>query len=95
VITKRGADGLHWREGEREGTLFSTCRNLVDPLGAGDQFIAGLTYQRCLGRDWPQAIGWANTAAGLQCEHAGCQPVSVAEVEQRLETKLAMSEGLH
>ncbi|MDB5345233.1 MAG: bifunctional heptose 7-phosphate kinase/heptose 1-phosphate adenyltransferase [Schlesneria sp.] len=94
VITKRGADGLHWRDGEREGTLLSTCRNLVDPLGAGDQFIAGLAYQRCLGRDWPQAIEWANAAAGLQCEQAGCHPVSVAEVEQRVETKLAMSEEL-
>jgi bifunctional ADP-heptose synthase (sugar kinase/adenylyltransferase) len=94
VITKRGADGLHWCDGEREGTLLSICRNVVDPLGAGDQFIAGLAYQRCLGRDWPHAIEWANTAAGLQCEHAGCQPVSVAEVEQRLETKLIVSEEL-
>jgi bifunctional ADP-heptose synthase (sugar kinase/adenylyltransferase) len=92
VITKRSADGLHWSDGEREGTLLSTCRNLVDPLGAGDQFIAGLAYQRCLGRDWPRAIEWANSAAGLQCEHVGCQPISVAEMEQRRETNLAMSE---
>ena len=80
VITKRGANGLHWRENEREGTLQSTCRNLVDPLGAGDQFIAGLAYQRCLGRDWPDAIEWANRAAGLQCEKAGCQPIGVRDV---------------
>lgn len=84
VITKRGADGLQWCDGGREGTLLSTCRNLVDPLGAGDQFIAALAYQRCLGRDWPEAIDWANTAAGLQCEQAGCQPVSIEEVDRRL-----------
>ncbi len=84
VITKRGADGLLWSDGEREGSLLSTCRNLVDPLGAGDQFIAGLAYQRCLGRDWPQAIDWANTAAGLQCEREGCRPVSTDEVDRQL-----------
>lgn len=80
VITKRGASGLDWRANEREGTLQSTCRNLVDALGAGDQFIAGLAYQRCLGEDWPDAIEWANRAAGLQCEKMGCQPIAAGDM---------------
>lgn len=89
VITKRGPGGLHWCDGPREAELPSACRNVVDPLGAGDQFIAALTYQRCLGMDWPEAIHLANVAAGMQCERRGCVPVTVAEVESRIaETRL-------
>lgn len=91
VITKRGPGGLHWCDGPREAELPSACRNVVDPLGAGDQFIAALTYQRCCGLDWPEAIQWANVAAGMQCERRGCVPVTVQDVQSRcLETGVAI-----
>lgn len=78
IIRKFGADGIKWGE----QSLPSTCRDLVDPLGAGDQFIAALAYRRCLGDDWDDAIRWANVAAGLQCERAGCMPVTAEEITQ-------------
>ena len=81
IIWKSGPAGLRWCDGPNNGELPSACRNLVDPLGAGDQFIAALAYQRCLGLSWADAIEWANTAAGLQCERRGCQPVTVNDVE--------------
>lgn len=84
LITKRGADGLTWKTHAANGTLPAECRNLVDPLGAGDQFIAALAYQRCLGTDWPQAIEWANTAAGIQCERPGCVPIIADEIMERV-----------
>lgn len=83
VITKQGADGLQWGNNHQAGSLSSQCQTLVDPLGAGDQFIAVLAYQRCRGADWPTAIEWANVAAGLQCERAGCVPVTADEIQQR------------
>lgn len=83
-IVKFGEKGLSWgMPGRRAISVPSMCRTLVDALGAGDQFIAALTYQRCMGVDWPQAIEWANTAAGIQCERAGCIPVTAPEIEVR------------
>jgi bifunctional ADP-heptose synthase (sugar kinase/adenylyltransferase) len=84
IIWKKGAAGLHWCDGPRDGDLPSACRNLVDPLGAGDQFIAALAYQRCLEAAWPEAIEWANAAAGIQCECRGCVPITADEVDSTL-----------
>lgn len=83
VITKRGADGLQWVNNQQAGSMPSRCLTLVDPLGAGDQFIAALTYQRALGQSWERSIEWANVAAGMQCERAGCVPVTADEITQR------------
>lgn len=84
VIEKRGSEGLAWTAAPHEFSpvvLASTCRKLVDPLGAGDQFIASLAFQRCQGSDWPDAITWANQAAGLQCEQPGCIPLGKHEID--------------
>ncbi len=84
LIVKRGAEGLAFTlntDDKSTGLLPSACRTLVDPLGAGDQFIAALAYQRCMGAEWAGAIRWANIAAGLQCERAGCVPVTVKDVQ--------------
>lgn len=81
LIEKRGPQGLIWKSRTDSGQLDSMCRKIVDPLGAGDQFIAALVYQRVLGLDWDEAIEWANLAAGLQCERVGCQPLTVDDVE--------------
>ena len=84
LIEKRGPQGLKWVTAESSGELASTCRNLVDPLGAGDQFIATLACLRTLGHDWLTAIEWANLAAGMQCERAGCLPVTLSELRDRI-----------
>jgi sugar/nucleoside kinase (ribokinase family) len=81
---KMSENGLGFMTAGGSGHLDSQCQNLVDPLGAGDQFIAALAYQRCLGNPWVKAIEWANVAAGLQCEHRGCKPLTVDEIEVRL-----------
>jgi D-beta-D-heptose 7-phosphate kinase/D-beta-D-heptose 1-phosphate adenosyltransferase len=85
TIIKSAADGLRWF-GAAEGVLPSSCQNLVDPLGAGDQFIAALAFQRSRGWGWSESIRWASLAAGIQCERRGCVPVTVQEVEERLES---------
>ncbi|MBS0207069.1 MAG: hypothetical protein JSS49_29685 [Planctomycetes bacterium] len=84
LIEKRGPRGLRWMTAESSGELSSACRNLIDPLGAGDQFIATLAWLRSLGQDWPTAIAGANLAAGMQCERPGCIPVTSTELRVRL-----------
>jgi bifunctional ADP-heptose synthase (sugar kinase/adenylyltransferase) len=97
LITKFDADGLCWF---REGWLFaqkqandfdshrlhfpSMAREVVDPIGAGDQFIAALATSRVLGMEWETSIMRANAAAGLQCGQRGMRPVSAAEIDNRL-----------
>jgi len=84
-IIKLGPQGLRWSIDHHSGAAASRCRRLVDPLGAGDQFIAMLAYQRCLGHPWEHAIAQANLAAGLQCERPGCVPVIHEDVQRRLD----------
>lgn len=85
-VEKHGADGFEFgADLDRSsfvafGRRKSAARWVVDPLGAGDQFIAALAYQRCLGVEWADAIDWANLAAGLQCERMGCVPVTCEDV---------------
>lgn len=79
-VIKLGPKGLKWRIDHQSGTAPSRCRQLVDPLGAGDQFIAALAYAKARGQDWPDAIATANLAAGLQCERAGCVPLAMNDI---------------
>lgn len=80
-IIKLGPLGLRWSIDHQSGAAPSRCRNLVDALGAGDQFIAALACARALGHNWPDAIATANQAAGLQCERPGCVPVTMDEIQ--------------
>lgn len=58
----------------------SMATEVVDTLGAGDQFIATLAAGRAKGQDWECAILEANIAAGLQCGRRGIVPVTWAEI---------------
>ena len=81
VIEKLGPQGVRWKSSEHAGEMPSACRVLVDPLGAGDQFIAVLAFEWCQGRHWPDAIRLANIAAGMQCERRGCAPVTLSDLQ--------------
>lgn len=100
IISKMDADGLYWYlngwqledvEVGKEPTLRrylpSAAREIVDTLGAGDQFVAALACARVQGDDMERAIARANVAAGLQCERQGIRPVTWSEVDARLNPK--------
>lgn len=100
IISKMDADGLFWyRDGwlmaeEKPGEFDShrlhfpsMAGEIVDTLGAGDQFVAALTCARVIGNDWETAIMKANAAAGIQCERRGIKPVTWREIDARLEPK--------
>lgn len=96
IVEKLDADGLFWyadgwqmeRVGrgeapEKRQYLPSFARNVVDTLGAGDQFIATLTAARVQGDNMARAIVRATAAAGIQCERRGVIPVTWGEIDAR------------
>lgn len=84
-IEKMSEGGLQWYLCDPPGIhhMKSVCRNKVDTVGAGDQFIATLAVCRLRGDDWITSITTANIAAGLQCERRGIRPVTWAEIDSR------------
>lgn len=82
-IVKLGAKGVRW-SGQDRGELPSAIGNAVDPLGAGDQFIAVLAWMRCKGENWSTSIAFANLAAGMQCLRRGCVPVTEDELNHEM-----------
>ena len=85
IIEKQAKNGIAFRPKDQERSrIQSTCRTCIDPLGAGDQFIATLAISRVRGDSWTGAIHFANYAAGLQCERRGCVPVTWDEIAERM-----------
>jgi bifunctional ADP-heptose synthase (sugar kinase/adenylyltransferase) len=97
IISKMDQDGLWWYQngwqlaetvpGEFDSHRLhfpSMAREIVDTIGAGDQFIAALACARVNGDDMATAIVKANAAAGLQCERRGITPVRWTEINERL-----------
>jgi sugar/nucleoside kinase (ribokinase family) len=61
VVVKLGAEGSMWRTAEGGGRAPGIrVERVVDTVGAGDAFAAGLISARLEGRDWPAALARAN-----------------------------------
>jgi sugar/nucleoside kinase (ribokinase family) len=61
VLVKLGAEGAYWRTHDGAGRVPGVpVTNVVDTVGAGDAFAAGVLSARLEGRDWPQALARAN-----------------------------------
>lgn len=61
VVIKLGAEGSMWRTVEGGGMASGVrVERVVDTVGAGDAFAAGLISARLEGRDWPAALARAN-----------------------------------
>lgn len=73
LVCAWGADGA-WalaRTGELHHAPAYPPARLVDTLGAGDTFNAGIIDARVRGLDWPQALDAANRLAGRKCGQVG------------------------
>ena len=88
TLDKHGALLL---EADGHATAIPTvARQVYDVTGAGDEFLAGLAAARANGCSWPDAVRFANAAAGLEVEIFGVQPIPLARVHHAL---LSMEQG--
>lgn len=61
VVVKLGADGAYWRTAHDTGRVPGVpVADVVDTVGAGDAFAAGLISARLEGLDWLRAVARAN-----------------------------------
>lgn len=55
-------------------------RQVYDVTGAGDMVLAALAGARANGIDWPDAVRFANAAAGLEVEVFGVVPMPIEKI---------------
>ncbi|MFT3954030.1 MAG: sugar kinase [Piscinibacter sp.] len=61
VVIKLGAEGAYWRTTDGSGRVPGVkVETIVDTVGAGDAFAAGVISARLQGRDWPGALARGN-----------------------------------
>ncbi len=68
----------------RPVALPTVARAVYDVTGAGDMFLAGLAAARANGVDWPDAVRFANAAAGLEVEIFGVAPIPLEKIHAEL-----------
>ena len=95
VVLTRGADGALAKTASARAEVASPAVEVVDTVGAGDAFIAGLLRWLwsngrldagsvgALGSDeLEEAIGLAAAVGALQCSRAGATPPTLAELDR-------------
>ncbi len=86
LIVKPNIENLIVTLGERGvahmGSIYPTDKvNVFDVVGAGDTFLAALTYAMLKYGDIPTAIVVANKASAIAVQHYGCYTLSDEEAE--------------
>jgi len=75
LLERRGCDSL---------LVPTVARSVYDVSGAGDIVLAALAGAVANGFEWPDAVRFANAAAGLEVEVFGVQPVAFVRVQREL-----------
>ena len=102
VVVTDGANGSQLYTRDSSITSPAIPSRVVDTVGAGDAFTAGLLVgaadrgglsRRALEEldddDWREVLRFASTAAALTCERAGAEPPTRHAVRSRLEASSA------
>lgn len=90
LIITRGSRGctLVWRrmkDGKEDGREIPVAAKQVgDPTGCGDSFLAGLVLSRCCGRDWISSCIYANACGAVAFGQVGAIAVKAGAVEREL-----------
>lgn len=75
LLLERGARPLH---------VPTVARQVYDVTGAGDMMLAALMGARANGIAWPDAVRFANAAAGLAVEVFGVQAIPLEKIHRAL-----------
>ena len=73
-LERAGAEPVH---------VPTVARRVYDVTGAGDMVLAALAAALANGFPWPQAVAFANVAAGLEVEVFGARPIPFAQVRRQ------------
>jgi D-beta-D-heptose 7-phosphate kinase / D-beta-D-heptose 1-phosphate adenosyltransferase len=72
------------RSKQRSVALPTVARDVYDVTGAGDMMLAALAAARANGIAWPDAVRFANAAAGLEVEVFGVEPMPLEKIHHEL-----------
>ncbi len=84
VLTLDRHGALLERRGYESLLVPTEARSVYDVSGAGDIVLAALAGAVANGFDWPDAVRFANAAAGLEVEVFGVQPVAFVRIQREL-----------
>lgn len=73
ILHERGSDPVH---------VPTVARTVYDVTGAGDMVLAALACAIAQRVPWPEAVAFANAAAGLEVEVFGAQPIPLARIRR-------------
>jgi ribokinase len=71
IVTTLGAKGAVWRNGDETHTIPAFKVDVVDTVGGGDAFNAGLAVALAEGKSMDEAVRFANAVAGLKVTKRG------------------------
>ncbi|MFO0861527.1 MAG: D-glycero-beta-D-manno-heptose 1-phosphate adenylyltransferase [Phycisphaerales bacterium] len=80
IITLDRHGALLLEKGKEALAVPTVARKVYDVTGAGDMMLAALAAARANGIEWPDAVRFANAAAGLEVEVFGVQPIPLEQV---------------
>ena len=78
LIVTLGKDGVRYKEHE----ISTPQVEAFDVCGAGDTFLAALTYQYIINKDILQAINFAVKAASVTIQHVGVYSPTLLQIER-------------
>lgn len=83
IVTKRGRNGASVEFSDRSIDVPGFEVDVVNTVGAGDSFAAGLIHSRLTGLDWEKAMRFANACGAITVTRHGCATAlpSADEVE--------------
>lgn len=84
AVLMLGDRGAAWTDGHRHGRVRAPAVRTVDPTGAGDAFMAGLTLRLVEGASLPEAVEFACLLGALSTTGTGSQGgwSTVADLER-------------
>lgn len=80
LLVTRSEEGMTLFEADRVSSVPAQAREVSDVTGAGDTVIATMALMVACGLDLPQAMAWANRAAGLVVAKFGTASLSYEEL---------------